>query len=97
MRKTIHDITAGDWWAPCCLHDLQRASTAEDISEALEFAEDMGIAGVWETCAEAVDDLIQECDAEERTFLLSWYLGKGDNAEIAENIARHASPRTTTG
>ena len=93
MRKTIEQLAIGDWWAPCCLHDLQPVKSNEEVAEAREFAEEMGIGGVWSTCSEAVDDLIAECDDEERLFLLKWYRGKGDNAEIAENIARHLAPR----
>lgn len=84
------DMRIGHWWAPCCLHDLQQVQDEEDIATIMD-DEMLMFCGGWDTCAEAVDDLIQECDQDERLFLLRWYRGGGANQAIAHELARYVA------
>lgn len=83
------DMRVGHWWALCCLHDLQQVQDEEDIATIMD--QEGMFRGGWDTCAEAVDELIQECDREERLFLLRWYRGGGENPAIANELARYVT------
>lgn len=82
------EMRIGHWWAPCCLHDLQQVQDDDDIATILDDEIPM-FCGGWETCAEAVAYLVQDCDQEERRFLLDWYRGVGANAEIARELEHY--------
>lgn len=88
MRKAAAEMAIGDWWAPCCLHDLRQVQGAEDIA-VINDDENLMFCGGWSTCAQAVDELIQDCDQEERLSLLCWYRGDGAAPEIACEIGRY--------
>ena len=86
MKKQASEMKIGDWWAPCCLHDLQQLKDADDIEAIRPMFRDG-----CDTCAEAVDELIQECDQEERLFLLRWYRAEGNNPDIARELGRYVT------
>jgi hypothetical protein len=50
----------GMWWAPCCLHDLQEITSAEDIEDVLSFIELGPFRGLWPTRQAALMDLLSE-------------------------------------
>jgi hypothetical protein len=90
-RVKQEDMQIGHWWAPCyCLHDLQQVQDEDDIATIMDDEVPM-FCGGWDNCAEAVDELIRECDQEERLFLLRWYRGEGGNADIARELARYVT------
>lgn len=85
-RITIDKVAIGHWWAPCCLHDLQRVETEDDLETARD---PVMFCGAWDTVSEAVDYLIEEFGQEERVRLLHWFQsGEGENPEIAREIER---------
>ena len=88
MRKQATEMVIGDWWAPCCLHDLTQVADADDLATLLD-NEFLMFKGGWDTCAEAVAELVQECDQAERQFLLDWYRGQGANESIARELERY--------
>jgi hypothetical protein len=55
MKVEQEQVTIGDWWAPCCVHDLYQASTDADVEEARNC---MPFAGAWNTKEEALADLL---------------------------------------
>lgn len=63
-RITLDEAKVGDWFAPCCLHDLQRFESEHDLADMLAFVEEMGPIRVWRTCRDAVAELIPEEDAD---------------------------------
>ncbi|MBZ4187205.1 hypothetical protein K7B09_12825 [Thermomonas sp. RSS23] len=92
MKKEASALKVGDWWAPCCLHDLTQIKNEGDLSDAVEMAQDeeFGLfAGGWDTCSEAVDELIADCDRDERMQLLHWHQSRGGDEQIAREISRH--------
>lgn len=44
-------LAIGDWWAPCCLHDLSQIQTADDLEAARGY---IPYSGGWHTLREAV-------------------------------------------
>lgn len=81
------DMRVGHWWALCCLNDLQKVLDADDL-EVINDNEMDTFRGGWETCAEAVEDLMGEFSTEECLFLLEWNRGIGNMPEIAQEISR---------
>ena len=89
-KLTREELRIGHWWAPCCLHDLQQVHDQADLATIMDDEMPMFRDG-WDTCAEAVAELIQECDQNERLFLLRWYRGQGANPAIAHELARYVT------
>ena len=82
--KNTSELSLGDWYCACCLHDLQHIATLDDLEEARDA---QPFRGGWATCAEAVSALIAECDPDERDSLIDWY--SGAVPEIAAEIRLH--------
>src|SRR5690349_9365323 len=71
-------LAIGDWWAPCCVHDLEQIQTAEELA----FARTMvPYAGGWHSLREALAELLNS-----RHYM--------DQAELDEEIeyARQTFP-----
>lgn len=55
MKKAQGTIELGDWSAPCCIHDLAKVETSEDLENART---EIPFAGAWGTLQEAINDLV---------------------------------------
>lgn len=66
--KPRDEAKIGDYYAPCCLHDLYPITTEEERIDALD---GQPHAGVWGSLEDAVSDLLDE---DHRTMSQSYFL-----------------------
>jgi hypothetical protein len=55
MRLRRDEIKIGHWWAPCCIYDLERVETEDDLEDARSYEP---FFGAWSTFEEAIADLL---------------------------------------
>ena len=93
MKIKQKDVSIGHWFAPCCLHDLQRIHDSDGLENA-QMPE--LFCGAWECCSEAVDELAKECSRKELHELVKWNRGEGKDAELAAEVSRYIKSKGAT-